>query len=456
MNLFELVLKNLRQRKLSSWLTIISVMLGTALGVALLVLQRETPKLFGQSDFGYTLVVGGKGDPLGLVLNNVYLLGGPPPTTAYDVYQDLVGNASSLSRHVEWAIPFAWGDTHRGRRIIGTTPDFITTFRPRLDKPLSLAEGEAFQADTWQAVIGSDAAEELAADIGYSFAALHGSDERGHLHDERWKVVGILARTGTAIDKGIYVPIATQYALGDHGDGLLDQGRARLSAERVSELYEERKAELEALVASGGAEAHTGYVLTGEGRVIPDVPEALWRVSGVFVQTTGGGFAASALKFDLNNGDRATAAVPAEVMTAFYNTFLETPGILLMIVTAGVTFVAAISILVSIYNSVQARRREVAVLRSLGATRVKVLLLVTIEATLIGLVGAIAGAIVGHGIAAVASTYLADRLGGGIAWWSVGRLEVLYLLGVVLLAAVAGLVPALAAYRTPVAQNLTE
>ena len=195
--------------------------------------------------------------------------------------------------------------------------------------------------------------------------------------------------------------------------------------------------------------------MLADGTVMPAAPPALWRISGILVNAKST-FAASDLQFRINNGDVATAAFPAQQMRTFFDLFLKGPSLMFLGVTALVTVVAAMGILVSIYNSVSARRREVAILRSLGATRNKVLAVVTLEATIIGVAGAIVGFLLGHGAAAVVNGALQQRLGEGINPWSVGPWEVAYLAGVVGLAFLAGLVPALKAYGTPVAQNLSE
>ena len=451
MNLFELILKNMRQRALSTWLTLLSVALGTGLGVALLTLQREGGKLFGQSEFGYDLVVGAKGSPLQLVLNSVYFLDQPPGIFDYAVYEDLADGG--WSEFVDLAVPLGWGDTTGGRRIIGTTPALFE-LEPRLGRPITFADGKPFEADTWQAVVGSDAAEALGYGVGSTFQALHGDERTGHQHAEQWTVVGVMNPTGTAIDKAVYVSLASEAALGEHESALRDQQGVRRSAQQVRELYDARARELDEAVANGG-EREESHVETADGRILTAAPPSLWRISGVLVRSKST-FAGSSLMFRINNGDRATAAVPAEQMRTFFDTFLKGPSLLLLGVTALVTVVAAIGILVSIYNSVSARRREVAILRSLGATRSKVLLVVTIEATLIGVVGAAIGLLLGHGLVALGNGLLVQYLGEGINAWSVGVWELYYLLGVVLLAFLAGLVPALKAYGTPVAQNLSE
>ena len=124
-------------------------------------------------------------------------------------------------------------------------------------------------------------------------------------------------------------------------------------------------------------------------------------------------------------------------------------------IVALTTVVAGVGILVSIYNSVSARLREIAILRALGATRVRILTLICVEAGLIGLIGGFLGLLTGHLLGLFGSVALNRMIGEGFDWVATDYWEWLYLLAVVLLAVLAGLVPAMKAYRTPVATNLT-
>jgi putative ABC transport system permease protein len=128
--------------------------------------------------------------------------------------------------------------------------------------------------------------------------------------------------------------------------------------------------------------------------------------------------------------------------------------LVLLLVACLVTIVAAVGILVSIYNSVSARMREIAILRALGATRVRVLLLICVEAGLVGLFGGLLGLLGGHLLAGVGSFYFDRYIGESIHWVRTDPQEWLYLGAVIVVAVLAGLIPALKAYSTPVATNL--
>jgi putative ABC transport system permease protein len=142
-------------------------------------------------------------------------------------------------------------------------------------------------------------------------------------------------------------------------------------------------------------------------------------------------------------------------MREFFNTFLKGSANVLLAISVLVTVVAGASIATTIYNSVAGRLREIAILRALGATRGKILALICAEAGLIGLAGGVIGLVVGHALTGVASGYFRRSLGEDINWLKIDRYEWEYLAAVVVLSLVAGLIPAMKAYRTPVATNLT-
>src|SRR3712207_4639810 len=118
MNIVQLVTKQMRQRALSTWLTLLSVMLGVALAVAIMILRREGQALFGQSDYGYDVLVGPKASPLQLTLNTVYHLDRSPGNIPYALYEAMDTTYRAQAR---LAVPFAVGDTYKGLRIVGTS-----------------------------------------------------------------------------------------------------------------------------------------------------------------------------------------------------------------------------------------------------------------------------------------------------------------------------------------------
>ena len=487
MNLLQLVLKQMRQRALSTWLTMLSIVLGVALAVAVFTLYREGDTLFAQRNFGYEIIIGPpKGSPLQLVLNTIYQLDVSPGLIPYSVYEDVARSRFN----VRIAVPYAVGDSYKEYRLIGTTArlfnadeegrplayvrflknygehkeDDTTSMLEELAEPLlkdgtvrhepdnyfnyrqkakyELASGRWFGNNRFQAVIGSEIAQRGALTLGSKFKATHGLPSPGaepDEHNQEWEVVGVLKPTHTAADRVIFIPLISFYAIDEHEDELESQARQKAGLPPVvkdEHDHEDR------------------FDLNPDGTIHLKLPKKDWVVSAILVKTRGFPQAMNLMHKYKVIDPNAIAVNPAEEMRKFFTTFFRPSTLILLLISVLVIIVAAVGILVAIYNSVAARMREIAILRALGATRRRILAIICLEAALVGLIGAAVGLILGHAIAAGGSVYLSRLLGQGIPWHHIDPLEVYGLLGVVALAVLAGLVPALKAYRTPVATNL--
>lgn len=538
MNIFQLVFKQMRQRALSTWLTLLSVTLGVALAIAIMILQREGQNLFAQTDFGYDILVGPpKGSPLQLTLNTVYHMDVSPGVVPFAIYEDMARKTPPEQGHPDYrpyvriAVPFMVGDSYEGRRIVGTSPAMFgfddagkpvesTKFQYRRGQSYELAAGRVFAAKKFEAVIGSDTAASLKLQLyddklseeenekrGGAFRATHGMpgpNDTPDIHKPRWHIVGILKPTHTANDRVLFVPYISLYAIAEHEGGMIDQALlkanidpSKIPPERIDEVLTKlgidpknvppsvkKKFKLHAPATSSAAKApadvgelmkdavvapapkeeshdeedHDAYHLDASGDIVPDLPPDEWSLSAILVQSRGypeSGFQAQRIIYNFKViDDRATAVNPASVMRDFFKTFLAPSTQVLQLIAAFVVIVAAVSIMTTIYNSVTGRLKEIAILRALGATRARILALICLEAVLIGLMGGLLGMLVGHGLSAIGSTYMQQALGEGINWVKVAPREWLYLGAVLILVFFAGLVPALKAYRTPVATNL--
>lgn len=549
MNLFQLVLKQMRQRALSTWLTLLSVIIGVALAVSILVVLRESDKLMGQSDFGYDIIIGPpKGGGLTLVLNTAYHLEASAGTLPYSLYDDMARKGpppqgrTDYRFYVKQAIPFMVGDSYNGRRLVGTSPAMFgfddegkplkgydekgqlqsgyqdpdladseidkskpvaaSTFHYSREHKYELAEGTCFRAKRFEAVIGSDVAEHEHLKIGSTFRATHGfpgPNEKPDIHKPTWTVVGILKTTHTANDRVLFLPVISLYSIAEHENGILTQALmkaginpekippdqvdevlrklgfdpAKVPASALKTLKMEAKGTKKLdLSASGGelmkdaAPAQPAeekkdegpdpdaYHLDGNGDIVTDLPKEEWELSAILVKSRSP-IAAEQLMYRFKVIDNEAIAVnPATEMRTFFQTFFKPSSIVLLAVSCLVMIVAAVSILVSIYNAISARMREIAILRALGATRRRVLAIFCTEGMLVGLFGAAAGLVLAHVVAAIGSTYFSRTLGQSIAWYRVSGPELLALVAAVVVAALAGLVPAMKAYKAPVAVNL--
>ncbi len=393
MNPFLLLIKQMQQRALSTWLTLLSVLLGTALAVAIMICQREGRALFAQSDFGFDVVVGAKGSPLQLVLNTVYHMDKSPGNIPYSLYEDMLGAQEKAAsareaarvlgtaapattaagsaaeesgpwfRYAGMAVPYAVGDSYKSHRLVGTLPklfgledDGVTprarVFEYRQGHRYEFAAGRCFHALHFEAVVGSQAAAETGLKIGDQFHATHGMPNLGEtpdIHAEIWTVVGILKPTGTANDRVIFLPLVSLYAISEHEQAMARDFGIRTATAPAPQVEEPKH-----------------YELTKDGYIILHLPKKEWELSAILVKGRGDPGYAAALQIQdvISRGQAAMAVFPAEVMRQFFDTFLAGLTRLLIAICALVTVVAGIGILVSIYNSVTSRKREIAILRA--------------------------------------------------------------------------------------------
>lgn len=480
MNLFELILKQIRQRALSTVLTVFSITLGVALAIAILVLQREGKSLFGQTEFGYEVIAGVKGSGLQLVTNTVYRIDKSPGNVPWSVYERIT-KERLFRADVRLAIPQCVGDTYEGLPIVGTTPQYFGygndgqrlpedkrfEYRPGQSFEVA-APGKVFNEHKFEAVIGSDVSKLAKLKLGDTFQATHGMPLPGQkpdVHDEKWTVVGVLAPTHTAADKCIYIGITSFYTIQDHGDAELERHQQRTNVAgpaAASQPATEAPDDHDAHDEHDDHDDHAGhhhshhkhYDMEPDGTILlhKEVKDAR-EVSAILLKTRGG-FNTMNVISNLNMIPDVMGTNPATVMREFFSNFLDAPITLLLAIAVLVTVIAALGIMTTIYNSVSARMREIAILRALGATRVRILIIISVEAAFVGLLGGVIGFFVGHGLAGIGSAYMKSTFGQAIAWYRVTAVEIAFVVGVVVLSFVAGLVPALKAYRTPVSANL--
>jgi putative ABC transport system permease protein len=471
MNYFQLVLKQMRQRALSTWLTTLSVMLGVGLAVAIMVMFQESQSMFGQNDYGFDVLIGKKGSKLQLVLNTIYHIDVSPGNIPFSIYGRLL-KGGDLYSDAAIAVPTVVGDTLNGQyRIVGTppkmfgidddgnvmSPDDVMDYRP--GKKLEMAQGRVFAGNKFEAVVGSDIPRLTGVGMGSEFRATHApatATTPADIHIQKWQVVGVLAPTHTAIDRVVYIPLISFYTIAEHGAGLLAQ--AQLRAGQLpdnSNIDPDSDADQPHPVDANGMQHFSNYDFnTKDDTIHLKLSPDIWAVSAIQVQSRGG-VTGQSLIYDLSNGTDVMAVNPADTMREFFDTFLKPSRMLLLVICSLVTIVAAVGILVSIYNSVSARLKEIAILRALGATRTTVLTLICLEAGVIALLGSLLGLAAGHAVNGLGSWYMLRTYGENLGYNSIEFLyEAIYVVGVIALAMIAGLVPAMKAYRTPVATNL--
>lgn len=435
MTLLGIAWRNIRQRLLTSGLTALSLALGVALVVATLVTGAVVKRAFESgAGLGYNMIVGAKGSPLQLVLNSVYLISKPIENIPWSTYQDFLpaarradGVDGRFAGSVATAVPICMGDYFRGYRVVGTNADYFDRLAPA-GGAFRFAAGRNLRDDAFfEGVLGASVAETLGLTVGDTFAPTHAADD-GPVHDP-FTVAGVLARTGTPVDRGVYVNMEGFY---------LQEGHAK---------------PLE------GADAAPPAAAAQDGRPAP-LPAAQREVTAILVETAAPAgmppeLMAMGLHQTLNEGRDAQAAMPVRVIRELFDLFVRPLELVLLLVTALVVLVSAIGILVSMVGSALERSRDVAVMRALGARRGQVLATVLLEAILLAVGGGLVGWLLGHGLVAALGPWITANTGVPVSLLSAAPLAELLLVPFLIgLAILAALLPALAAYRTDVAKWL--
>lgn len=399
MNLFTIVLRSLRQHALPTIITAASVALAGGLLLTIWVVKTQSLDAFTGFNAGFDAVLGARGSKLQLVLNSIFHLEVSPGNVAWQDFLDIQNNPD-----VALAVPIAVGDNFRGWRIAGTLPDLFaqTEFAPGKKYELAFG-GRWFDPLRREAVIGSFAAKKLKLKVGDKFHPFHGLifDERRQ-HAETYVVVGVLKPSNTPADRVLWIPL---------------EGIQRMSGH---------------------------------------IPAAATEVSAVLVKLkAGSALAGFQLDTQYNKqGDRLTFAWPIGRVLAELFDKIGWFDRVLSLVAWLVALVATGSILASIYSSMAARQRELAILRALGARRATVFSVVVLEATAIAVTGALAGFVVYGVLISVVAEIIRAQTGMSLNPF-VFNPAMLWVPAVfVVLGVLAGLLPAWRAYQVDVANNL--
>ena len=208
--LFELAAKSLLNRRLTAGLTVLSVAVSVALLIGVDRIRTETRAGFTNTIAGADLIVGARGGPRNLLLYSVFRIGDATSGLWWTSYQEIAARPE-----VAWTIPLSLGDSHRGYRVLGTTGAYFDHYRYGRDRGLQLVAGTGF-SDVHDAVLGADAAATLGYAVGDRIVVSHGIGEVSFQHHDEspFTVTGILARTGTPVDRTVHVTLRRRSTVG--------------------------------------------------------------------------------------------------------------------------------------------------------------------------------------------------------------------------------------------------
>ncbi|MEQ9555299.1 MAG: ABC transporter permease [Rhodospirillales bacterium] len=411
-----LAVKSLLNRRTTVGLTLLALAVSVSLVLGVEKLRTEAKASFAATISGTDLIVGARSGAVQLLLYSVFRIGNATNNISWESYRDIAGRPD-----VAWTVPLSLGDSHRGFRVLGTTGDYFRHYRYAGKKPLAFSAGEPF-TDLFDAVLGAEVARALGYKLGDPLVVAHGLGAEGFSNhkDKPFRVAGILARTGTPVDRTVHVSLQAIEAIhADWKSGAPVPGM-RVTADQVRRMDLTPRAVTAVLV--GAKSRFAAFTLQ---RAINEYrPEPLLAVlPGVALQEL----------WDLmGTAEAALAAISVAVVAA---------GLLGM--------------MIMMLAGLNERRREMAILRSVGARPLHLFSLLVSEAAVLTMAGAAVGLGLFYAALAVFRPVLDSRFGLFLEISAPTAHDLAILGAVVVAGVVAGAVPALGAYRQSLADGMT-
>jgi putative ABC transport system permease protein len=460
MNLLSLSIKALGHRRGTMLLTASSIAMSVALFLAVQRVREAARSSFENTLSGTDLVVGARTSPIQLLLYAVFRMGNGTNDISWASYQHVARDPD-----VAWTIPISLGDSHRGYRVVGTTLEYFRHYRYGQEHPLAFAQGQAFQGPH-DVVVGSEVAAALGYTLGTTLVLSHGVGEVSFTDhaDQPFTIVGILARTSTPVDQSLHVSLEAielihagwnkepdrhgvpeqevthQGEHPDHDDGE-EKGAIDQHDDRDHEAEHEEHGGKDGGVAADGHD-HDHKHRSGSITAFFVGLKAKTAVLGV--------------QREINTyaGEPLLAILPGVSFLELWR-IVAVAEMALMVVSVFVVIGGLVGMLATILATLGERRREMAVLRSVGARPRDIFFLLVTESFVLGCGGCVLGTGLFYLALLLAGPILTRAFGLDLPLSMLGAREWMVLGVMGLSAAVVGVIPAAKAYRQSLADGLS-
>lgn len=414
MNLWLLVLAYLKGRPLNTFLNILLLALGISVVSILILSDHQLRENISSNSRGVDLVVGAKGSPMQLILANIFHVDFPTGNINLAEAERIARN-----RLVRTAIPMALGDSYRGFRIVGTTRDYAELYNGRI------SDGTWWK-EPMDVVVGASVAEALNLSSGDFFTSSHGLTQTGHAHEgQRLVVTGIFEETNTVLDNLILTPVESIWKLHQHHTEA-DSSNANLGDRPVSV-----PSPLISSIAAGDSTKEITSLLIRYRSPMGAIQLPRWVNAQSSLQAASPAFETARL-FSI-------MGVAVNIMRGFAYVLI---------------FISALSIFIALYNSLKERKYDLAVLRSMGASRRRIFLSVLLEGSVLTFLGTCFGLALAHAIILLFAAFVEEAGRSGITGFEFYPEEGIILVGSLLLGIGCAMVPAVQAYRTDISKVL--
>ncbi|MGE6462792.1 ABC transporter permease [Pseudoalteromonas tetraodonis] len=403
MILFKLAYKSLLNRRASVLLTLLTIAISVMLLLSIERVRVDAKSSFSNTISGTDLIVGARTGDIQLLLSSVFRIGHTNNGVSWQSYQYI-----AKQRGVKWSIPISLGDSHKGQAVLGTTLDYFKHYRFAKKQPLAFEQGQAFSSIN-EVVIGSEVASKLAYKIGDEIVISHGMGNTSfHHHDDNpFKVVGILKPTGTPVDKTLHVPLAAIELI--HGGGHHDHDDHH---------------------------DHSSHALIGHPKQIT-----------AFLMGFDSPLYTLQIRRNINQykQEPLLAIMPTVTLKELWEMLAIIEKILLLF-SFVVVIISLLGMLTTLLANLNQRRRELAILRSVGARPWQLFSLISMESLLTTFLGCLVGCTLFYALMGTTAGYLQSQAGVSINISMLSDYE-LSLIGVIMAAGfIIGLIPATRAY----------
>lgn len=411
-----LAFKSMLERRLVVFLCILSIALSSALYLGVTRLKDGAREGFTNTLSGADLIVGAKGGPLNLLLYSVFHLGTPINNIRYDSYLKWSENP-----RIKWTIPISLGDSYRGFRVVGTNENFINHYQYLGDRKIELKEGR-FASGIWGVALGSQVAKDLAHKLGDPIILSHGIGSAGILnHDHTpFKVEGILKATGTPIDRSVFITLQGMEAMHIGWETGIP------NPDKMADVHNLKFEDIE-------IHQITSFIAGAKNRI-----QVLHLRRAI----------------DDDRSEPLMAIIPGLALAELWQ-ILGSAEVVLQIIALCVLVVAVLGIVISLTTSLQMRRREMAILRSVGGAPRHIVFLLLSEAATIAFCGFILGQIILLSTLGLGASIIEKKYHIALAL-KFTDLNDLYFLALTLTTSLLmSLIPAIMAYRLSLKDGLT-
>ena len=446
MNLLKLSIRNIQGRPLSSVLSMILLATGLSTAIILQLTDYQLTKNIENTGKDVKLVIGAKGSRIDLILSSVFQIGNPTGNINYGFYQLLKRN-----RIIKEMIPLSMGDSYKRIRIVGATHDYIKLYKGEL------AAGKLFDSPM-EATIGFRAANKLGLSIGDEFVGGHGmEDEVLHHHDEyKYKVVGILKKSGSVLDNLILTPIETVWIMHAGHDEDSDYTIGSGEKKKKQDVHQGHAKEHHDHQGHDhhNHHHHNEHIHHDYEEILKSIKPSKKEITAIIFPNLSGNAKVGVLN-NANNQPGMMAVDPAPEIALLKSKLAPFVSII-MSIAYFITVIAMFSVFIGLLNSLSARKYEIALMRVLGASRIKVLVSILFEGIILSILGFILSLILSHLGMQIVASWMEYEYQYEFTGWLFLSSELYFLCIAICIGLISAIYPAIKAYKTDIAETLSK